>query len=326
MSIIQQKSYFNVQKPEKSSFLNVNLAHKAEPSNLFITFSSFNQKLSNNQHDFDRLNNFERPLYTSSIHSNAIVEHHQQHFDQFKSTDANVFYPIPLFIQQQFHLNFIPTTMLDMVRGSRTTSIKTLSTLIPHAMCQSCNEMNILILPNKFLIIIQLKQKTSFDQIMTHEEVKKLSSIYSFYENNQKLTKDTLMSKGNHYIHFKGTLKGRMNERDFVYLSTCDQILKEIPVRSPDEVKFFECWIKSGVEGYVMRSFVIKRIICPTNTRFISTKEEGFDHFRNIIETRDYITKKVDKEDINEFFRKPQEKFYFIVDRFELPRASFSQV
>jgi hypothetical protein len=118
------------------------------------------------------------------------------------------------------------------------------------------------------------------------------------------------MSKGNHYIHFKGTLKGGMDER----------------VRSPDEAKFFECWIKSGVEGYVMRSFDIKRIICPTNTRFISTKEEGFDHFRNIVETRDYITKKVDKEDINEFFRKPQEKFYFIVDRFELPRASFSQV
>jgi hypothetical protein len=34
----------------------------------------------------------------------------------------------------------------------------------------------------------------------------------------------------------------------------------------------------------------------------------------------------LDKEDIKEFFRKPQEKFYFIVDRFELPRAAFSQV
>jgi hypothetical protein len=77
-----------------------------------------------------------------------------------------------------------------MERGYRTTSIKTLSTLISHAMCQSCSGMNILILPNKSLIIIQLKQKTSFDQIMTHEEVKKLSSIYSFYENNQKLTKN----------------------------------------------------------------------------------------------------------------------------------------
>jgi hypothetical protein len=102
MSIIQQKSYFNIQKPKKSSFLNVNLAHKAEPSNLFRTFSTFNRKLSNNQHDFGRLNNFERPLYTSSIHSNAIVEHHQQHFDQFRSTDANIFYPIPLLSSSSF--------------------------------------------------------------------------------------------------------------------------------------------------------------------------------------------------------------------------------
>jgi hypothetical protein len=69
------------------------------------------------------------------------------------------------------------------------------------------------------------------------------------------------MSKGNHYILFKGTLKGGMDERIFVYLSTSDQILKEIPVRSTDEAKFFERWIKSGVEEYIIGSFDIKRII-----------------------------------------------------------------
>jgi hypothetical protein len=93
----QQRSYFDVQKPEKSSFFNVNLAHEAEPSNLFEAFPSFNQKLSNNYHTFDRSNIFERPLYMSSTHSNVIVEQYQQlmkHFNQQIQTSFNQF-PFP---------------------------------------------------------------------------------------------------------------------------------------------------------------------------------------------------------------------------------------
>jgi hypothetical protein len=63
-------------------------------------------------------------------------------------------------------------------------------------MRQSCNGMNILILRNKSLLIIQLKQEISFNQIMTHEKIKELSSIYSFYENNQKLTKKQSIVEG----------------------------------------------------------------------------------------------------------------------------------
>jgi hypothetical protein len=61
------------------------------------------------------------------------------------------------FHQQHFNSNFISTTMLDIGRGARTTSIKTLSTLIPHVMCQSCNEINVLVLQNKSIRVIQLK-------------------------------------------------------------------------------------------------------------------------------------------------------------------------
>jgi hypothetical protein len=74
-----------------------------------------------------------------------------------------------------------------------------------------------------------------------------------------------------------------MDERVFIYLSTSDQILKEIPLRSSDEAIFIERWIKSGVEEYFMGSFDIKRIMCPTNTRFMPIEEEGFDYFRKIM-------------------------------------------
>jgi hypothetical protein len=90
-------------------------------------------------------------------------------------------------------------------------------------MYQSCNGTNILILENKYLIIIQLKQEASINQIMNHEKMKGLSIIYSFYQNNQKLTKNKILLKGNHYIHFKGSLKGGMEPvRIFVSLSTSE--------------------------------------------------------------------------------------------------------
>jgi hypothetical protein len=175
--------------------------------------------------------------------------------------------------------------MLDMGRGARATSIKPLSTLIPHVMCQIYNGMNILILQNKSLIIIQLKQETLFNQILIHEKMEKLADIYSFYVNNQMLSKNKILSKGNHFIHFKGSLKGGMEPvRIFVYLSTSDQNLKEIPVESPEDGKYFEHDIKRYIEGFIMGSFNIRRIACPTNTRFIPTEEEGLDHIRKIIE------------------------------------------
>jgi hypothetical protein len=117
----------------------------------------------------------------SSKQSNVIVYQHQN--KQSRSADTNVFFPIS-------------TTMLDMGRGARTTSIKTLSTLILHVMCQSFNEINVLVLQNKSLVIIQVNQETLFKQLLIQEKMKELASNYTFYENSQKLTENKILSNG----------------------------------------------------------------------------------------------------------------------------------
>jgi hypothetical protein len=49
-------------------------------------------------------------------------------------------------------------------------------------------------------------------------------------------------------------------------------------------------------------------------------EENGFDHIRNIIEKYNYKTKRIDKETVGEYFRETNKNFFFIVDRFDLPR------
>jgi hypothetical protein len=208
--------------------------------------------------------------------------------------------------------------MLDMGIGARTTSIKPLSTLIQHVMCQSCNEINILVLQNKSLVIIQINQETSFKQILTQEKLKEFPSNYVFFENNQRLTENNILSRGNHYVHFKGNLKGEMKPiRIFTYLSTAEEILKEVWAESPDNPKYLEEDIKRSVEGFIMGSFDIKRILCPSDTRLKYSEEERFDHIRDIIERNDYRTNWINKETIDEFYC----RFFFIVDRFKIPEA-----
>jgi hypothetical protein len=136
-----------------------------------------------------------------------------------------------------------------------------------------------LVLQNKSLIIIQLKQETIFKQILSQEKMKKFPSNYTFFENNQKLTENNVLSKGNHYVHFKGNLKGGMEPiRIYVYLSTTDENLKEVLVESPDNPKYFEDDIKRSVEGFIMGSFEIKRIMCASDTRLKQFQENGFDY------------------------------------------------
>jgi hypothetical protein len=130
-------------------------------------------------------------------------------------------------------------------------------------------------------------------------------------------------------LHFKGILKGGMEPtRIFVFLSTAEEILKEIPIESPDNPKYFEDDIKRNVEGFIMGSFDIKRILCPSDIRLKYSEEEGFDHIRDIIERNDYRTNWINKETIDEFFRETNKNFFFIVDRFKIPWAysRFSQV
>jgi hypothetical protein len=69
-------------------------------------------------------------------------------------------------------------------------------------------EINILMFKNKSLMIVQLNQDTSFDQILSHQKLTELSDNYIFYENNRKLTRCKILQKGNHYIQFRTSLKG----------------------------------------------------------------------------------------------------------------------
>jgi hypothetical protein len=129
-----------------------------------------------------------------------------------------------------------PTKELDKGRGARTTSIKTLPTLVPLVMCFNCSdiriepsvipqlkkmekskkeklqsfheEVNINIVASKSVIIVQLKTKFYLYQIMKIEKLKKISEGYFFYSNNRKLSLSSKLDKGNHFIHFYSKIFG----------------------------------------------------------------------------------------------------------------------
>jgi hypothetical protein len=139
----------------------------------------------------------------NSFHSNLIEENQKQIFIQFiqhNLIDNRNNCPVPL-DQQQFNLKFIPAMKLDIRRG-----------------------INLIIFLSKSLIIVQLKQETDFNQIMSHKKLKELSDNHFFYENNQKLTHGKMLSKGTHQIQFRTNLKGGTEERIFVLMSNSEQI------------------------------------------------------------------------------------------------------
>jgi hypothetical protein len=178
-------------------------------SNIFRTLLAANQiQSTNNRHCFDRFNQsitFERPVYKSSKYSNVIVNQYQHS----RSAFTNVFFPIPFSVQQHFNSNIISTTMLDMGRGARTTSIKTLPTLVPHVMCFNCkeaqskptsqdkdnDEINIILDENKSLMLIQLKKPMLFSQIIDQKKCKKFRKDYNFYDNSQIVDRQKNLKK-----------------------------------------------------------------------------------------------------------------------------------
>jgi hypothetical protein len=93
---------------------------------------------------------------------------------------------------------------------------------------------------SKSLIIVQLNQEASFDQILLHKKLIELSNNYLFYENNQKITRCKVVQKGNHYIQFRSSLKRGIGGRIIVFMSVGDQILKEIPVSISRKKEFFK--------------------------------------------------------------------------------------
>jgi hypothetical protein len=152
---------------------------------VFNTFSLFYQAL------FERLD-FNQPEDRSSFHS-ILIENYQQEFfnkifiqSQINQSIYRRLDPLEDNLQQLWS-KFIPARKLDIGRRARTTSIKTLSTLIPNVKCLDCNGINLLIFREKSLIIAQLNQDTSFNQIMSHKKMNELSNSYIFYESNRAL-------------------------------------------------------------------------------------------------------------------------------------------
>jgi hypothetical protein len=141
---------------------------------------------------------------------------------------------------------------------------------------------------SRSLIIVQLNQEASFDQIILNKKLIELSNNYLFYENNQKLTQCKVLQKGNSYIQFRPSLKGGVEDRIIALMPDDDHILKEIPVPIPRKKEFFQKSIKYEVEDQIFGNFDFKKILCLANARFIPHEKEDSDHFRSIIELNDF--------------------------------------
>jgi hypothetical protein len=122
---------------------------------------------------------------------------------------------------------------------------------------------------------VHLNQDESFDQILSHKKLIKLSDNYFFYKNNRKFTRCKILQKGNHYIQFRTSFKVGTEDRIVVLMSAV-MFLKEIPVPIPTKKEFFEKRIKSEVEDQIFGSFDIEKIMCAQVSRFISYDYEGF--------------------------------------------------
>jgi hypothetical protein len=72
-------------------------------------------------------------------------------------------------------------------------------------------EINLIVLKNKSLIIKQLKQPTYFMDIIKHQKPSEFTENYCFYVHNHLINYNQKLAKGSHFIHFRNTLKGEIN-------------------------------------------------------------------------------------------------------------------
>jgi hypothetical protein len=111
----------------------------------------------------------------------------------------------------------------DKGRGARTTSIKTLPTLVPLVMCFNCEmitrtnqikkketEQNIRCIHiwGKILLIVQIKEDSYFKDIKKLKELSSLSKGYRFVEGDKSLNENQMLKKGTHFIHYRCLIKG----------------------------------------------------------------------------------------------------------------------
>jgi hypothetical protein len=68
------------------------------------------------------------------------------------------------------------------------------------------DQMNILNIRNKSMIIVQLKKKSMFKEICSN--FTDLNEAYLFYEGNRKLMENNILEAGNHFIFYYSKLIG----------------------------------------------------------------------------------------------------------------------
>jgi hypothetical protein len=67
-------------------------------------------------------------------------------------------------------------------------------------------QMNILNIRNKSMIIVQLKKKLMFKEV--YSNLNDFNEAYLFYERNKKLMKNDILEAGNHFIFYYSKLIG----------------------------------------------------------------------------------------------------------------------
>jgi hypothetical protein len=72
-------------------------------------------------------------------------------------------------------------------------------------------EINLIILENKSLIIIKLKQPMIFLEILNQKKCRKFSKHYNFYENSNIIKPHQVLTEGTHQVRMYSKLVGGTN-------------------------------------------------------------------------------------------------------------------
>jgi hypothetical protein len=124
--------------------------------------------------------------------------------------------------------------------------------------------------------------------------------------------------------------KRRNEDKINVYSSDGDHIIKVTSFTMPERkmnLKQFENYSKNEVEGQVIGSFNVKRILCEPNKRFMPNEFEGFENLRNIIDDNDPMTRKLKEIDVANFYKLKGEIMHLMIDGFDFPDGShFSNI
>jgi hypothetical protein len=79
---------------------------------------------------------------------------------------------------------------------------------IEHTGKELGQKVNLIIIENKLLTIIQLKQSMIFSEILNRKKCKKFSKHYNFYENSHIIKPHQILTKDNHHIRIHSKLVG----------------------------------------------------------------------------------------------------------------------